>query len=320
MKIVLFIYQDGNRSFVLYTCAFKCLSAHMSCSCRHLCVVSHDRIISVPPRATPQQAEEKAPRLNIGVWMPSISCQWWQQLKWDPRREGEQKRLKWIYSSPVGGWMCRRWSDDHLCSLLKWNMTARELSAISCLAQEAPIWSWVLSVLCCCVAWRCNSSCHCCSSSQCCYYFWSTTQVSWGREREREKWYSWFKTLCCGSLRRGLVKRTISEEFIIWTRRRTRRGVIEAVSVGGRRMLAAARTTVTSHRPPEKQKEATRHHRDNQRVTRGGRKVIHQKMMQGWVHSFLTHTHTMPSYFIWVIRNDCLQEEISDCFPHSTTW
>lgn len=55
-------------------------------------------------------------------------------------------------------------------------------------------------------------------------------------------------------------------------------------AVGGRaarRVLAAAPTTVTSHRPPEKQKEATRHHRDNQRVTRGGRKRIHQKMMQG---------------------------------------
>lgn len=71
------------------------------------------------------------------------------------------KRLKWIYSLPDGGWMCRRWSDDNLCSLLKWNMTARELSAISCLAQEAPIWSWVLSVLCCCVAGCYNSFCHC---------------------------------------------------------------------------------------------------------------------------------------------------------------
>ena len=77
-------------------------------------------------------------------------------------RRRRTKRLKWIYSSPVGGRMCRRWSDDHLCSLLKWNMMARELSAISCLAQEAPIWSLVLSVLCCCVAWCCNSSCHCC--------------------------------------------------------------------------------------------------------------------------------------------------------------
>lgn len=90
------------------------------------------------------------------------------------------KKLKWIYSSPVWGWMCRRWSDDHLCSLLKWNMMVREPSAISCLAQEEPIWSWVLSVLCCCVARRCNGSCHCCSCSQCCY-FWSTAQVSWGR-------------------------------------------------------------------------------------------------------------------------------------------
>ena len=88
----------------------------------------------------------------------------------------------------------------------------------------------------------------------------------------------------------------MSEEFIIWTGR----GVIKAVggeSVGGRavrRTLAAARTTVTSHRPPEKQKEATRHPRDNQRVTRGGRKLIHQKMMQGWAHSFvfLARTHT----------------------------
>lgn len=54
-------------------------------------------------------------------------------------------------------------------------------------------------------------------------------------------------------------------------------------SIGGRavrHMLASAHTTVTSC-PPEKQKEASRHQCDNQRVTRGGRKLIHQKMMQG---------------------------------------
>ncbi len=85
----------------------------------------------------------------------------------------------------------------------------------------------------------------------------------------------------------GQPVRSLSFELV-------RGGVTEAVSgrggcgggdsVGGRavrRMLAAARTTVTSHRPPEKQKEATRHHRDNQSVTRGRRKRIHQKMMQG---------------------------------------
>lgn len=72
-----------------------------------------------------------------------------------------------------------------------------------------------------------------------------------------------------------------------------------------------------THHPPEKQKEATRHHCDNQRVTRGGRKLIHQRMMQGWVHwsSFLRvhahmNTHIMLSYFIWVIKSNCLREEI----------
>lgn len=111
--------------------------------------------------------EGKAPRLNIEVWVSSVSCQRWQQHKWDPRREGEQKDWKRIYSSAVGGnGLCRRWSDDdRLCSRLKWNMTARELCAISCLAQEAPIWSWVLSVLCCCVVCCCNSSCRCCCNT-----------------------------------------------------------------------------------------------------------------------------------------------------------
>lgn len=147
-------------------------------SCAHLCVVTRDGIIPLPPGETPQQGEwwwggVEHWSLNAQFFLPVMTT--------SPSGRRRTKRLKWIYGSPDGGRMCRRWSDDNLCSPLKWNMTARELSAISCLAQEAPIWSWVLSVLRCCVAWCCNSSCHCCCRTQHRYYFWSTTQVSRGR-------------------------------------------------------------------------------------------------------------------------------------------
>lgn len=88
--------------------------------------------------------------------------------------------------------MCRRWSDDRLCSLLKWNMIGRELSAISFLAWEAPIWSWVLSVLCCGAACCCNITCRC---------LWPH------RSDEGDGGGSYILSLrCSGSLRRELLQ------------------------------------------------------------------------------------------------------------------
>lgn len=149
-----FICQDGLSAFILYTCALnECVCLYMS-TCHavvHICVKSAIIEMSLSHserrhRGERESSEAKYWSMNAQYFSPIMTT---TQVGSMQRRR--TKRLKWIYSSPIGGWMCRRWSDDHLCSLLKWNMMARELSSISCLAQEAPIWSWVLSVLCCCV-------------------------------------------------------------------------------------------------------------------------------------------------------------------------
>ena len=284
---------------MFYTCAFKCvclpIRTHATQLRASVCGQPlWNDLCSAQRDATAGGRE--APRQNTGVWMPSVSRQWWQQPEWDPHGEGEQKGLKWIYSSSVGGWMCRRWSDDHLCSLLKWNMMARELSAISCLAQEAPIWSWVLSVLCCCVAWCCNSTCHCRCCSLSCYYFWSTTRVSRGRWGgvEREKWYSQFKKPCCGSARRRLVK-TYNEWGVYHLNRKE--GVIEAMggeSVGGR----AGSCPYDCHIPPPARKAEGSHSSSPWQPTRDERREeTYPSKNDAGMSALLrlparTHTHT----------------------------
>ena len=308
---------------MFYTCAFKCvclpIRTHATQLRASVCGQPLWNDLCSAQRDTTAGGRE-APRQNTGVWMPSVSRQWWQQPEWDPHGEGEQKGLKWIYSSSVGGWMCRRWSDDHLCSLLKWNMMARELSAISCLAQEAPIWSWVLSVLCCCVAWCCNSTCHCRCCSLSCYYFWSTTRVSRGRWGgvEREKWYSQFKKPCCGSARRRLVK-TYNEWGVYHLNRKE--GVIEAMggeSVGGR----AGSCPYDCHIPPPARK-AEGSHSSSPATTNAWREEGGNLSIKKWCRDECTpssscpHTHTHTHKHNAFIFHLGHQEKLS---PRGNLW
>lgn len=178
-----FGYFSGN----IFACVY--VDTHVD-RCAQLCSSVHGRPCSTHNRSTLEKKCHNRQKEGSGAKYYILNSQYFSAMMTAAQVGSTQRRrtksLKWVCSYPVGRWMCWRWSDDHLSSLLKWNMMVRVLCAISCLAQEAPIWSWVLSVLCCCVAQRCNGSCHCCCYSQCSYYSWSTKRQRQVRWREEE--------------------------------------------------------------------------------------------------------------------------------------
>lgn len=146
-----FIFEGRSRVllYILYVHlrVFICTSTNVPQLCTSVCVQPWwNHLCSARRDATAGGGD--ALRQSTRVWtLVFLSVMTTIQVGSEQGRR--TKRTERIYSPPDGVRMCRRWSHDDLSSLLKWNMTLRELSAISCLAQEVPIWNWALPVLCC---------------------------------------------------------------------------------------------------------------------------------------------------------------------------
>lgn len=151
LNIIIFARMFADHSCCIHVYADECVCMIALPLCTSVCALT---VNSVQREAATGRG--KVPRLNIHVWKSAAPRWCWQQLEQNPCREGEQNNWNKFTAQPSDV------SEMKWCSLLRWNMTVRVPSCISCLAQEEPLWSWALDVLCCCVACCCNGSSHFC--------------------------------------------------------------------------------------------------------------------------------------------------------------
>lgn len=153
LNIIIFAWMFAGHSCCIHVYADECVCMIALPLCTSVCalMVNSFPLRSERSRSRQQKGSEaKYSRLKVrhsSLMLTTTSAE---------SREGEQKNWNKFTAQPSDV------SEMKWCSLLRWNMTARVPSCISCLAQEEPIWSWALDVLCCCVACCCNGTSHFC--------------------------------------------------------------------------------------------------------------------------------------------------------------
>lgn len=154
LNIIIFARMFADHSCCIHVYADECVCMIALPLCTSVCALTVNSFPFRLERSCNRQgkgSETKYSRLKVRRSSLMLTTTWAESMQ---RRRTKTWNKFTAQPSDV--------SEMKWCSLLRWNMTARVPSCISCLAQEEPIWSWALDVLCCCVACCCNGSSHFC--------------------------------------------------------------------------------------------------------------------------------------------------------------